>query len=101
MAAAVSRTILTLNSGSSSLKASLFRADGTRRDWVERYEQEVLAQPQMDTHQAYREKRHDNHLVWLDHNSGASVRPIQCTPSEFTPLTITSAPVSASPSCSR
>ncbi len=25
--------ILTLNSGSSSLKASLFRADGTRRDW--------------------------------------------------------------------
>ena len=27
-------TILTLNSGSSSLKASLFRADGTRRDWV-------------------------------------------------------------------
>ena len=31
--AAVSRTILTLNSGSSSLKASLFRADGTRRDW--------------------------------------------------------------------
>ena len=34
--APVSRTILTLNSGSSSLKASLFRADGTRRDW--RYE---------------------------------------------------------------
>ncbi|HEY9098041.1 MAG TPA: acetate kinase [Thiobacillus sp.] len=31
--AAVSRTILTLNSGSSSLKASLFRADDTRRDW--------------------------------------------------------------------
>ncbi len=31
--AAVSRSILTLNSGSSSLKASLFRADGTRRDW--------------------------------------------------------------------
>ena len=31
--AAVSRTILTLNSGSSSLKARLFRADGTRRDW--------------------------------------------------------------------
>ncbi len=29
----VSRTILTLNSGSSSLKASLFHADGTRRDW--------------------------------------------------------------------
>lgn len=28
--------VLTLNSGSSSLKASLFRADGTRRDW--RYE---------------------------------------------------------------
>lgn len=27
------RVILTLNSGSSSLKASLFRADGTRRDW--------------------------------------------------------------------
>ena len=26
-------TVLTLNSGSSSLKASLFRADGTRRDW--------------------------------------------------------------------
>ncbi len=25
--------VLTLNSGSSSLKASLFRADGTRRDW--------------------------------------------------------------------
>ena len=33
----MSRVILTLNSGSSSLKASLFRADGTRRDW--RYEQ--------------------------------------------------------------
>lgn len=31
--AEVSRSILTLNSGSSSLKASLFRADGTRRDW--------------------------------------------------------------------
>jgi len=31
--AAVSRTILTINSGSSSLKARLFRADGTRRDW--------------------------------------------------------------------
>ena len=31
--AAVSRTILTINSGSSSLKASLFRVDGTRRDW--------------------------------------------------------------------
>lgn len=31
--AALSRTILTINSGSSSLKASLFRADGTRRDW--------------------------------------------------------------------
>jgi acetate kinase len=29
----MSRTVLTLNSGSSSLKASLFRADGTRRDW--------------------------------------------------------------------
>lgn len=29
----MSLTILTLNSGSSSLKASLFRADGTRRDW--------------------------------------------------------------------
>jgi acetate kinase len=29
----MSRTILVLNSGSSSLKASLFRADGTRRDW--------------------------------------------------------------------
>jgi len=27
-------TVLTLNSGSSSLKASLFRADGTRRNWV-------------------------------------------------------------------
>ena len=27
------RAILTLNSGSSSLKASLFRPDGTRRDW--------------------------------------------------------------------
>ncbi len=26
-------TLLTLNSGSSSLKASLFRADGSRRDW--------------------------------------------------------------------
>ncbi|MCC6942040.1 MAG: hypothetical protein IT551_10595 [Novosphingobium sp.] len=26
-------TVLTLNSGSSSLKASLFRADGTRHDW--------------------------------------------------------------------
>lgn len=25
--------VLTLNSGSSSLKASLFRGDGTRRDW--------------------------------------------------------------------
>lgn len=35
--AAVNRSVLTLNSGSSSLKASLFRADGTRRDW--RYEQ--------------------------------------------------------------
>jgi len=33
---AVNRAILTLNSGSSSLKACLFRADGTRRDW--RYE---------------------------------------------------------------
>jgi acetate kinase len=32
--APVSRTILTLNSGSSSLKASLFHADGTRRNWV-------------------------------------------------------------------
>jgi acetate kinase len=31
--AALSRSILTLNSGSSSLKASLFRRDGTRRDW--------------------------------------------------------------------
>ncbi|MBZ0068257.1 MAG: acetate kinase [Thiobacillus sp.] len=31
--AAVSRTILTINSGSSSLKASLFRVDGARRDW--------------------------------------------------------------------
>lgn len=29
----MSLAILTLNSGSSSLKASLFRADGTRRDW--------------------------------------------------------------------
>lgn len=29
----MSRTLLTLNSGSSSLRASLFRADGTRRDW--------------------------------------------------------------------
>lgn len=29
----MSRGILTLNSGSSSLKASLFRADGTRSDW--------------------------------------------------------------------
>ena len=29
----MSRVILTLNSGSSSLKASLFRADGTRSDW--------------------------------------------------------------------
>lgn len=29
----MSRTILTINSGSSSLKASLFRVDGTRRDW--------------------------------------------------------------------
>ncbi len=28
--------VLTLNSGSSSLKASLFRADGTRRDWCYR-----------------------------------------------------------------
>lgn len=27
------RTVLTLNSGSSSLKASLFRPDGSRRDW--------------------------------------------------------------------
>lgn len=27
------RAVLTLNSGSSSLKASLFRSDGTRRDW--------------------------------------------------------------------
>jgi acetate kinase len=33
MAALSSRAILTLNSGSSSLKASLFRRDGTRRDW--------------------------------------------------------------------
>ena len=32
----MSLAILTLNSGSSSLKASLFRRDGTRRDW--RYE---------------------------------------------------------------
>ncbi len=31
--AAVRRSILTINSGSSSLKVSLFRADGTRRDW--------------------------------------------------------------------
>lgn len=31
--AAVSRSILTVNSGSSSLKLSLFRTDGTRRDW--------------------------------------------------------------------
>ncbi|MGV8991809.1 MAG: hypothetical protein ACOH1Q_10450 [Thiobacillus sp.] len=31
--AAVSRSILTINSGSSSLKVSLFRADGSRRDW--------------------------------------------------------------------
>ena len=31
--AAVRRSILTINSGSSSLKASLFRADGSRRDW--------------------------------------------------------------------
>lgn len=31
--AAVSRSVLTINSGSSSLKASLFRADGSRRDW--------------------------------------------------------------------
>jgi len=31
--AAVSRSILTLNSGSSSLKASLYRADESRRDW--------------------------------------------------------------------
>lgn len=31
--AVVNRVILSLNSGSSSLKASLFRADGTRRDW--------------------------------------------------------------------
>ena len=31
--ATVSRTLLTLNSGSSSLKATLFRPDGTRRDW--------------------------------------------------------------------
>lgn len=31
--AAVSRSVLTINSGSSSLKVSLFRADGTRRDW--------------------------------------------------------------------
>jgi len=30
---AMSRAILTLNSGSSSIKASLFRADGTRRNW--------------------------------------------------------------------
>jgi acetate kinase len=30
---AMSRAILTLNSGSSSLKASLFGGDGTRRDW--------------------------------------------------------------------
>ncbi|MEQ1583722.1 MAG: acetate kinase [Candidatus Nitrotoga sp.] len=29
----MSYAILTINSGSSSLKASLFRADGTRRDW--------------------------------------------------------------------
>lgn len=29
----MSRTILTLNSGSSSLKASFFHANGTRRDW--------------------------------------------------------------------
>lgn len=29
----MSRAILTLNSGSSSLKASLFRAEGTRQDW--------------------------------------------------------------------
>ena len=34
-------------------------------------------------------------------DSGASVRPIQWTPNEFTPLTITSAPVNASLSCSR
>ncbi len=34
--APLSRTILTLNSGSSSLKASFFHANGTRRDW--RYE---------------------------------------------------------------
>ena len=33
MVALSSRVILTLNSGSSSLKASLFRPDGTRRDW--------------------------------------------------------------------
>ena len=32
----MNRAILTLNSGSSSLKASLFQGDGTRRDW--RYE---------------------------------------------------------------
>ncbi|NDP48792.1 MAG: acetate kinase, partial [Sulfuriferula multivorans] len=31
--AAVSRSILTINSGSSSLKVSLFRTDGSRRDW--------------------------------------------------------------------
>jgi acetate kinase len=31
--AAMSRVILSLNSGSSSLKASLFQADGSRRDW--------------------------------------------------------------------
>lgn len=31
--AAVNRSVLAINSGSSSLKASLFRADGTRRDW--------------------------------------------------------------------
>jgi len=29
----VSRVVLSINSGSSSLKASLFRTDGTRRDW--------------------------------------------------------------------
>lgn len=29
----MNRSVLAINSGSSSLKASLFRADGTRRDW--------------------------------------------------------------------
>ena len=41
--AAVRRSILTINSGSSSLKVSLFRADGSRRDW--RYEQTDPSHP--------------------------------------------------------